>query len=292
VSDQINAVKNMQTYIEKHLHQHISLYDLAQISHYSPWYSAKIFKQYTGKTPFDYISQRRLTEAAKQLRDDEVKVIDVALDFSFETHEGFTRAFSKTFGLTPKKYQLNNPPIKWFLPYPVDSRRKRSEVKMASNTIFVQVIEKPKRKLILKRGKTATHYFEYCDEVGCDVWGILTSIKEALYEPMGLWLPDELRDDNTSYYAQGVEVPYDYQNEIPEGFDMIDLEPTKMMIFQGPPYNDEFFEDAIRQFKEDIKNYDPKIYGFEYDLPKAPKFQLEPQGYRGYIEGIPVKELK
>ena len=48
-----------------------------------------------------------------------------------------------------------------------------SEVK----SVFVQVIEKPERKVIIKRGKTATEYFQYCEEVGCDVWGLLCSMK-------------------------------------------------------------------------------------------------------------------
>ena len=43
-------------------------------------------------------------------------------------------------------------------------------------TVFVKEVEKPERKCILKRGVTATEYWTYCQEVGCDVWGILTSI--------------------------------------------------------------------------------------------------------------------
>lgn len=36
-------------------------------------------------------------------------------------------------------------------------------------TVFVQVVDLPARKIILKRGIKATNYFEYCNEVGCDV---------------------------------------------------------------------------------------------------------------------------
>jgi AraC family transcriptional regulator len=156
-------------------------------------------------------------------------------------------------------------------------------------TIFVQVIDRPSRKLILKRGVNAEHYFDYCDEVGCDVWGILTSIKEALYEPMGVWLPPSFRTPGTSYYAQGVEVPSTYSGQIPEGFDLIDLPACKMMVFQGQPYQDDHFEEAIGEVWEAIKTYSPKIYGFEWADDDAPRFQFEPQGYRGYIEGRPVR---
>lgn len=65
------------------------------------------------------------------------------------------------------------------------------------NAIFVQVVDRPARKVILKRGKTATGYFEYSEEVGCDIWGIISSVKEALYEPIGMWMPDNLRPEGT-----------------------------------------------------------------------------------------------
>lgn len=161
-----------------------------------------------------------------------------------------------------------------------------------ANTVFVQVVDRPARKLILKRGIKATHYFEYCEEVGCDVWEILSGIKEALYEPIGMWLPENLIKPGTSVYAQGVEVPADYDGPVPEGYDMIELKPCKMMVFQGQPYDDEKFEDAIDEIWEAMKSYDPKLYGFEWADEDAPRFQLEPQGYRGYIEARPVKQIE
>jgi len=38
----------------------------------------------------------------------------------------------------------------------------------------------------IKRGISAAEYFKYCEEVGCDIWNVLTSVKEALYEPIGM----------------------------------------------------------------------------------------------------------
>ena len=58
-----------------------------------------------------------------------------------------------------------------------------------SENYFVQVMNFPKRKFILKRGIEAKNYFEYVSEVGCEVWGLLCSIIEAINEPIGVWLP-------------------------------------------------------------------------------------------------------
>lgn len=160
-----------------------------------------------------------------------------------------------------------------------------------ANTVFVQVIDRPARKLLLKRGIKAADYFEYCEEVGCDIWGVLTSVKEALYEPIGLWLPKSMIKPGTSQYVQGVELPMDYANTIPEGYELIELPPCKMMIFQGQPFKDEDFEEAISDIWELMKTYDPTLYGFEWADDDAPRFQLAPMGYRGYIEARPVKQI-
>ncbi|MBI2853487.1 MAG: AraC family transcriptional regulator [Chloroflexi bacterium] len=288
----------MQDYIEQHATEPITLRKLARAGGYSPWHSARIFKELTGKTPFDYIRTVRLSRAALRLRGKDVRIIDVALDFVFDSHEGFTRAFSKQFGMSPRHYSKNRPPLKLFMPSRISDyylKIQKGEDNMTDKpstcSVFVQVIDRPERKLILKRGVKATHYFEYCQEVGCDVWDVLTGIKDALYEPMGMWLPENLRRPGTSVYAQGVEVSADYAGEVPEGFEMIDLPPCKMMVFQGQPYDDDKFEQAIGNLWEVMKTYDPGLYGFAWADEDGPRFQLEPLGYRGYIEARPVRQL-
>ena len=159
------------------------------------------------------------------------------------------------------------------------------------STVFVQVVDRPERKLILKRGVKATNYYEYGEEVGCEIWDTLTGIKEALYEPIGMWLPENLRRPGTSEYAMGVEMPAGYAGPTPEGCEIIDLPPCKMMVFQGPPYDDADFEQAIGNLWEVMKGYNPELYGFAWADEDGPRFQLEPQGYRGYIEARPVRQL-
>jgi AraC family transcriptional regulator len=46
-----------------------------------------------------------------------------------------------------------------------------------------------------------------------------------------------------------------------------------------------------RRAVETIKEYNPEIYGYEWADDEAPRFQLEPQGYRGYIEARPVRQI-
>ncbi|HBB30122.1 MAG TPA: AraC family transcriptional regulator [Clostridiales bacterium] len=295
----IKAVQNMQDYIENNLCNSITLKQLSNAAGYSPWHAARLFKEVTKKTPFDYIRALRLSKAAIILRDKDEKILDVALDFVFDSHEGFTRAFSKEFGMTPRKYIKNTPPIKLFMPYKVFNtyqslKKGDNDMNNSQKTksVFVQIIERPARKVLLKRGIKATQYFEYCEEVGCDIWSILTSVKEALYEPIGMWMPKNLIKKGTSEYVQGVEVPLNYSNIVPDGFEIIELPPCKMMVFQGEPYDDEKFMDAIDEVWDHIYKFDPAIYGYNWAPDTAPRFQLAPMGYRGYIEARPVKEAK
>ena len=210
----IEAVKRMQEYIMHNFQDEISLKDLAKAAAYSPWQALRAFSELTGKTPFQYIRDVRLSRAAIALRDTDRSVLDVALDSAFGSHEGFTKAFSRRFGLAPRRYRKEAPPVSLFTYYPVTVYHKHLEggtSVMQSSIVFTQVIERPARRLIIKRGIKATEYFQYCEEVGCEVWGVLESVKGALYESVGLWLPEKLRKPGTSEYCQGVEVPPDYQ---------------------------------------------------------------------------------
>jgi len=296
-NNSVLAVRRMQAYIEEHISEQITLLQLAKAAGYSPWHCERLFKEYTEKTPFDYIRALRLSKAALVLRDSKSKVIDVALDFVFDSHEGFTKAFSRQFGLSPKSYTKDVPPISLFIPYLASDYRRtklKGENKMQENKnlkpVFVQIVERPARKVLLRRGIKAPGYFEYCDEVGCEVWGVLSSVKEALYEPIGMWLPLSMRKGG-SEYVQGVELPLDYDKPVPEGYELAELPPCKMMVFQGPPFEDDDFEEAIGELWEFVKTFDPKLYGYEWAENDAPRFQLAPMGYRGYIEAKPVRAI-
>lgn len=294
--DKIKAVEQMQQYIEAHLHDVITMHELAECTAYSPWHASRIFKELLGTTPFEYIRKIRLSRAAKDLWNEDTKILDVAIDYVFDSHEGFTRAFRKQFHLTPSAYKKETPPLPLYQPDSIRDHYRYLQGgdpicfdQAISTTYFVQVVKYPKRKLIYQPcyGE-ANDYFSYVKQVGCDGWGILCSIKEALYEPVGLWFPDTLRPEGCSTYVQGVEVPISYDKGIPDGFACMTLPEVSMMVFQGSPYEDERFCEAIRYLNAQIEQYDPTLYGYAWANEQGPYVQLEPLGYRGYMEARPV----
>jgi len=160
--------------------------------------------------------------------------------------------------------------------------------------VFVYVVDRPARKLILKRGVKAVHYLEFLDEVGANCFQELQAVKNALIKPCGMWLPKQLQKPGTSEYVQGVEVPEDYAGPVPAGYEMIGLKPCKMMVFQGPP--DDFSDGtkivgAIMDMWELLETYDPEPYGFAWADEDGPRLQLDPIANRGYTELLPVRQL-
>lgn len=289
MQEQIDAVQRMQDYIEAHLQQNVTLADLSGASWYSPWYSYRLFCQWLNMTPSEYVRRLRLSKSALRLRDEKVKIIDVALDSGFSSVDGYQRAFYREFGCNPREYSQKPVPLYLFTPYGIKSSNMRRETIMNEiKSVFIQVIEKPDRKVIIKRGIKADEYFAYCEEVGCDVWGLLVSMKSISGEPVCLWLPDKLIAVGTSKYVQGVEVASNYDGPIPEGFDVIDLPKCKYLMFQGEPFKEEDYCEAINAVWEAIKKYNPSSIGFEWD-DQNPRIQLEPRGERGYIELMPIK---
>ena len=285
MTQQILAVQKMQDYIEAHLTEEITLAALADICSLSPWYAHRLFREHTGYAPAEYTRRMRLAKSALRLKTERAKIIDVAYDLGFASVDGYTRAFRKEFGINPGEYAKNPVPVKLFVAYGVKFRELRKEFSTMTEpkNVFIQVIHKPRRKVIIKRGFNADNYFDYCGEVGCDVWGTLLSMDSLCGEPVCLWLPVQYKRPETSTYVQGVEVAEDYGGVIPEGFDVITLPEADYLMFQGEPFKEEDYCDAIFSVQTAMDRYVPSVIGCCWD-DTNPRIQLEPRGERGYIE--------
>lgn len=92
--------KRVLNYIDEHVCEKIELTELAELAGYSPFYFSKIFSENMGMPVTGYIRIRKLQYAMCSLLEGE-KVLDVAVKYAFESHEGFTRSFTRLFGSTP-----------------------------------------------------------------------------------------------------------------------------------------------------------------------------------------------
>ena len=291
MQEQIDAVRRMQAYIEQHIDTVITSEQLSEVALFSPWHARRLFEQYTGLSPAHYIRRLKLSKSALRLRDESIKVIDVAMELGFGSVDGYQRAFRNEFGMNPKEYADHPVPIWLFIPYPVASNNQESKENITmenTRNIFIQQIRKPARKVIIKRGIKADNYWDYCTEVGCDVWGLLTSIPSISGEPVCLFLPEAMCQPKENSYVQGCEVDLNYEGIIPEGFEILELPAADYLMFQGEPFEQEDFGKAIQEIWDAEQKYDPAMIGCQWD-DSNPKIQLEPIGTRGYIELVPVK---
>jgi AraC family transcriptional regulator len=283
-------VLGMQRYLKARLMDDVSMGELARAASYSPWHSFRIFKELVGIPPATYLRRLRLSESPLELRDSKAKIVDVAYRYGYSSVDGYQRSFKKEFGVNPKEYAKNPSPILLFIPYEIMVPKERKK-NMKTKNIFISIINKPERLLIYKPGKEGLDdYWDYSNDVGCDLWGILKSMKCLGNEPVCLYLPKNRIPKGCSSYIQGVEEPLNYKGEIPEGFASMKLPEGSFLLFQGEPYPEEDFEEAIVSLKKAMDSHDPQPLGYRY-AKDGLRIQLEPVGQRGYIELIAIEKI-
>jgi len=90
-------------YIESNLMSDIKVSDIAKEACCSLYHFIRLFQSITGISPKKYLLQRRLTDSIYQLRNSDKKIISIAFDYQFGSHEVYTRSFQKHFGVSPLK---------------------------------------------------------------------------------------------------------------------------------------------------------------------------------------------
>lgn len=99
-------------YIEQRLGEELTLKEIAQAMHYSEYHFHRTFLYWVGDTVTSYIRKRRLSKAAEALIYSDKKILDIALEYGFGSHESFTRSFRKLYGMMPSECRkLDMPPF-------------------------------------------------------------------------------------------------------------------------------------------------------------------------------------
>lgn len=118
-------------FIQENLEKELRLDLVAQASNLSKFHFQRLFTLYTGISPFSYIKLLRLKKASYQLAlQKEISIIDIAFEAGFESQEAFTRAFKKTFSITPKKFREHPNWKTWSEKYQFNSPTQEEKVKV------------------------------------------------------------------------------------------------------------------------------------------------------------------
>lgn len=95
-------------WIESHLSERLSVDDVARKSGYTKWHMQRLFIVVTGMPLGLYTRRRRLSEAAVALRLTSRTILDIAMQYNFDSQQSFTRAFKNQFNETPARYRQSD----------------------------------------------------------------------------------------------------------------------------------------------------------------------------------------
>ena len=113
----MDLLRNMNRalhYIEENLTNDIDFREVARLALCSEYHFKRMFSFLAGITLSEYIRRRRLTFAAFELKDSNIKVIDVAIKYNYSSPDSFTRAFQNLHGITPSEAKKNGSSLKAF----------------------------------------------------------------------------------------------------------------------------------------------------------------------------------
>ena len=119
--DHIDRLNNTIEYIEANLDKNIHLEFLSSKFALSKYHFHRIFKALIGDPPFRYIEKRRLSGAATELIETNRRIIDIAFDYGFNSHESFIRSFKKKYSLTPSQFRKTKPDFRFHEKCPIGS---------------------------------------------------------------------------------------------------------------------------------------------------------------------------
>ena len=105
-----NAINGSIDFIESRLTEAINVGELAQQAFFSKTHYQRLFRAIVGEPVMEYVKNRRLQLACRDVKAGNIGILDIALKYGYDSHEGFTRAFKAYFGVTPSEYRkCSNP---------------------------------------------------------------------------------------------------------------------------------------------------------------------------------------
>ena len=116
--DTRSLIQASADYIDAHLKEPLSVEGLASAAGFSPYYYCRLFSLYMEMPVMEYVRRRRLAKGAAEICEGK-RILDVAMDYGFESHNGFSKAFRKVYGYSPDEYRRRVSPHRPIAPNPL-----------------------------------------------------------------------------------------------------------------------------------------------------------------------------
>ncbi|MBH0161955.1 AraC family transcriptional regulator [Fictibacillus sp. 26RED30] len=112
--DSLKSMNDSLEYIEEHLQDEVDFAEVARRAYCSEYHFKRMFSFLAGIPLSEYVRRRRLTLAAFELQNSDIKVIDVAVKYGYSSPDSFTKAFQQMHGITPSEARKNGQSLKAF----------------------------------------------------------------------------------------------------------------------------------------------------------------------------------
>lgn len=261
-------IESAERYIADHLRDDLDPADIAGRSGYSYFHFCHVFRAITGKGLARYILEKRM-ELAKTLLAEGKSVTYTAMETGFDTVSGFTRAFTRLYGLPPSKFRA--------------SCRTKSPWMKGENEMEPEVIKKEafKASCLVIRPESEIDILESSGYwIGKDIPELKASSHEEAFSEfsakIGTWMHDA--DGRELYYVYGDVLPESYGEDTPDGRKIIEVPAAEYAVFKVPTASShEEFTDNLRATWKYIFNdwFDGSAYKFDVEKMDFEYYTLE-----------------
>lgn len=315
IQDLIQEIDNC---IKRKEDEALTLSALAKKLGFSEFYVSRKFREVSGMTLREYMGQRSLALALKEVRDTDKGLLTIALDYGFSSHEAFSRAFKKAYGVPPGEYRKKPVPVVLrTVLKPFDCYlMANGGVSMENTTSDVKVyfVHIPAHKFLHIRNYESIGYWDFWQKQSvipgqdCEtICGLLNSIPSKL-DDLGGDEPDSGSGQVMAYINEpagricswgiplaegyGVRLPADYAGEVPKQMQLMDVEEGTYIVFVHGPFDFATQNQSVEQkIEEAMKNFDYDSSGYELDTTQGRVFYFYHDCKRFWKYVRPVRKI-
>jgi AraC family transcriptional regulator len=264
--DSLKQMNRALKYIEENLTQDIDYKEVSKIALCSEYHFKRMFSLLSGVTLSEYIRRRRLTVAAFELNNSDIKVIDVAIKYGYNSPDSFTRAFQSLHGVTPSEARNNGQLLKAYPPMTF-------QLTIKGGSEMNYRIEEKEAFSIVGITKRVPIVFNGVNQEIASMWQslnmeMITQLKSlSNVEPMGIisasanFSEGRMEEKGELDHYIGVAT----NKECPDNFTKLEVFPSTWAVFE-----------AVGPFPETLQNVWGRIYSewfpsSNYEIAQGPE---------------------